>query len=107
MTSAAKALKAPKAKKIIKKLPQAAVIASAKKKTAEAPTAYDKAVEKLIALGKKSGRLTLKQVQRHLPPDVLSSEKFEEVVKTLGKNKIQIDEPDNRSTRDSGTDGDN
>ena len=60
----------------------------------------------MISLGKKSGRLTLKQVQRHLPPDVLNSEKFEEVVKTLGKNKIQIDEPDNRSARDSGADGD-
>lgn len=106
MTSAAKALKAPKAKKIIKKLPPAAAPVSAKKKAIEVPTAYDKAVEKLLALGKKSGRLTLKQVQRHLPPDVLSSEKFEEVVKTLGKNKIQIDEPDNRSARDSGSDGD-
>jgi len=107
MTSAAKALKAPKAKKLIKKLPPAVAVVTAKKKKAvEAPSAYDKAVEKLLTLGKKSGRLTLKQVQRHLPPDILNSEKFEEVVKTLGKNKIQIDEPDNRSSRDSGADGD-
>ncbi len=98
MTSAAKALKVKKAVKKIPELP-----ASAAKKKSEAPvSAYDKALEKLIALGKKNGRLTLKQVQRLLPPDVVSSEKFEAVVKTLGQNRIQIDEPETRPASEHG-----
>ena len=109
MTSATKA---PKSKTKVKKvsakkgkaivLPKtSAAVSKSKKKLVQVSVVLDKAVKKLLTLGKKSGRLTLKQVQKHLPADVLNSEKFEDVIKTLGKSKIQIDQPETRSARDS------
>ncbi len=64
---------------------------SSKNKVAEAPSALDKALKKLIDLGKKSGRLTLRQIKKAISEDVFNSEKLDDVLQTLNKNHIEVD----------------
>lgn len=56
-----------------------------------------KAVEQLIALGKLKGQLTFDEINDILPKDIVSSEDIEEVIRTLGKEKIGLVE---RETED-------
>ncbi len=47
-------------------------------------------VNKLLNLGKRQGFLTYEQVNNELPPEVLSTDKIEEVVSFLAENQIEI-----------------
>ncbi len=47
-------------------------------------------IEKLIAIGKKNGRITYDQINEILPSDIVTSDKIEEIFVALGKEKIDI-----------------
>ncbi|MBI4430260.1 MAG: RNA polymerase sigma factor RpoD [Candidatus Omnitrophica bacterium] len=47
-------------------------------------------MNKLLNLGKRQGFLTYDQVNTELPPEILSSEKIEEVISFLAENQIEI-----------------
>jgi len=47
-------------------------------------------INKLLNLGKRQGFLTYEQVNNELPPEVLSTDKIEEVVSFLAENQIEI-----------------
>ncbi|MBI4115046.1 MAG: RNA polymerase sigma factor RpoD [Candidatus Omnitrophica bacterium] len=51
---------------------------------------FEKAVEKLIALGKKQGFVTYEQINESLPPNVNSSEKIDELIGMLNEKNIEI-----------------
>lgn len=56
------------------------------------PTAisYQEVLERLISLGKRQGYLTYEQINNHLPPEIASSEKIEEVITALTEKNIEI-----------------
>ena len=53
---------------------------------------FDSAIEKLIEYGKTKQILSWEEINGMLPPDVLSSDKMENVLALLAKNNIQIEE---------------
>ncbi|MBO5236583.1 MAG: RNA polymerase sigma factor RpoD [Spirochaetaceae bacterium] len=53
---------------------------------------FDSAIEKLIEYGKTKQILSWEEINGILPPDVLSSDKMENVLALLAKNNIQIEE---------------
>ena len=60
------------------------------KKEAKSKVTFEKAVEKLVSLGKKQGFVTYEQINEWLPSDVSSAEKIEEVIGMLNKKNIEI-----------------
>jgi len=65
---------------------------SPKTKAVVFPAALEKILKKLIDQGKKSGKLTLRQIQKVIPQDVFNSEKLDDVLQTLAQNKIEVDD---------------
>ena len=51
---------------------------------------YQEALDRLVSLGKRQGYLTYEQINNHLPPEVASSEKIEEVITALSEKNIEI-----------------
>ncbi|OGW86210.1 MAG: RNA polymerase sigma factor RpoD [Omnitrophica bacterium RIFCSPHIGHO2_02_FULL_46_11] len=51
---------------------------------------YQEILDRLVSLGKRQGYLTYEQINNLLPPDVVSSEKIEEVVTALAEKNIEI-----------------
>ncbi|MBI4372348.1 MAG: RNA polymerase sigma factor RpoD [Candidatus Omnitrophica bacterium] len=51
---------------------------------------YQDVLERLITLGKRQGYLTYEQINNHLPPEIASSEKIEEVITALTEKNIEI-----------------
>ena len=54
------------------------------------PINYQEALDRLVSLGKRQGYLTYEQINNHLPPEVASSEKIEEVITALSEKNIEI-----------------
>ncbi len=71
---------------------------------------YERAVAKLLALGKKQGHVTYQQINDYLPDAVNSVEKIEEVVGLLASQKIELtDKPSEKkgNTQDKHVPGKN
>ncbi len=51
---------------------------------------YQEVLERLVSLGKRQGYLTYEQISNHLPPEIASSEKIEEVITALAEKNIEI-----------------
>ena len=47
-------------------------------------------VQKLVALGKKQGFVTIEQMKKQLPPDMNNPEKVEEIIVTLNEKGIEV-----------------
>jgi len=69
--------------------PAAAASATGAARAAAAPRAV-RAIEKLLELGRRKGFLTLDEVNRGLPDDVVSSEAIDDVLAALAANDIQV-----------------
>ncbi|MBI3999702.1 MAG: hypothetical protein HY351_03725, partial [Candidatus Omnitrophica bacterium] len=76
-------------------------VKGAKEKTAVMPTEtvappqtpainYQEVLERLVSLGKRQGYLTYEQINNHLPPEIASSEKIEEVITALTDKNIEL-----------------
>ena len=63
---------------------------------------FDSAIEKLIEYGKTKQILSWEEINGILPPDVLSSDKMENVLALLAKNNIQIEEDTLEDEDDAG-----
>src|SRR3990167_9348840 len=51
---------------------------------------YQEALDRLVSLGKRQGYLTYEQINNHLPPEIVSSEKIEEVITALTDKNIEL-----------------
>ncbi len=51
---------------------------------------YQEVLERLVSLGKRQGYLTYEQINNHLPTEIASSEKLEEVITALTEKNIEI-----------------
>ncbi len=51
---------------------------------------YEEVLERLVSLGKRQGYLTYEQINNHLPTEIASSEKLEEVITVLTEKNIEI-----------------
>jgi len=82
----------PQAKSVSPKIPvlskQSQSVKRPRAKFTEAD--YERAVAKLLALGKKQGHITYQQINDYLPEAVNSVEKIEEVVGLLASQKIEL-----------------
>ena len=47
-------------------------------------------VQKLVALGKKQGYVTIEQMKKQLPPDMNNPEKVEEIITVLNEKGIEV-----------------
>jgi len=54
------------------------------------PKNYQESLTKLIALGKKQGYLTYEQINNAIPPEIMESDKIEEVITALSEKNIEI-----------------
>ena len=58
-------------------------------------------IKKLLELGKKKKELTIDEINKNLPQDIINSEKIDDVFILLQKNKISIvDEVDMNALKD-------
>ncbi len=64
------------------------VLTSTRRK--ETKITFEKAVEKLVSLGKKQGYVTYEQINEWLPSNVNSSERIEQVIAMLNEKSIEI-----------------
>lgn len=60
------------------------------KAAAGKPKSYQDALNKLISLGKKQGYLTYEQINNAIPPEIMESDKIEEVITALSEKNIEI-----------------
>ncbi|MBI1978156.1 MAG: RNA polymerase sigma factor RpoD [Candidatus Omnitrophica bacterium] len=54
------------------------------------PFNVQEVVERLVSLGKRQGYLTYEQINNHLPQEIASSEKIEEIITALAEKNIEI-----------------
>ncbi|MFA6600541.1 MAG: RNA polymerase sigma factor RpoD [Candidatus Omnitrophota bacterium] len=78
-----------KKKEKASKAPKASGAASAKKAAKLSP-AFEKALEKLLAIGTKKGCVTFAQINQLLPPDSTPNDKIEQAVNFLASKNIEI-----------------
>ena len=50
-------------------------------------------VRHLISLGKEKGFLTYAEVSDHLPPEIIASERLDEIVMLFGEEDIELIDP--------------
>jgi RNA polymerase primary sigma factor len=60
------------------------------KKEALSPKAQKEIVQKLLAMGKKQGFVTIEQMKKNLPQDMNNPEKVEEIIGVLNKKGIEV-----------------